>query len=465
MLGWSGARFAAPLYLHQVIGAPCSAATQYSHACASCPSCASPASSSAVALVTPVRRLSSTACRFSGTFHYRKVRLTPEDALDPLTKPTNIDKGALHIVSVPIGNLKDFSLRALEVLRGVDYIITTDRPATKTLLDLVNIPNQGRLIHYSRGNCSSSREKLVELLKGGRSMALVTTSGTPCIGDVGAELVQEMQQSDIRVTAVPGASAVMSALAVSGLTTSAYESAKSHKRGTDAAGHDNITLSPQTFEDGSFFFGNVLPKSHGARLRILRTIVAPATFPCVFYEVPRRLVMVLQDIASVLPRRRVYVTHELTKLNESLHAGTAERLVGFYLRQEAQMLVKKGQLVLVIAGAGPKETAAWLEKEAAKRRRLRHTIRDLMKDAPPVALPHRGSATGSSGPNAADSSSGGLSVTTAKEERRQRKQKRAELRRLRQRRKRDRLIRAIESEQERLQVILASNRNDASRMT
>ncbi|GET92853.1 hypothetical protein, conserved [Leishmania tarentolae] len=462
MLGWSGTRFTAVLHLGRSVWAPSSSATQNYHARSSS---VLSASSATTALFSSARGFSSTTHRFSGTFHYRKVRLTPEDAVDPLTKPTNIDKAALHVVSVPIGNLKDFSLRALDVLRGVDYIITTDRPATKTLLDLVNIPNQGRLIHYSQGNRSASRDKLVELLKGGRSMALVTTSGTPCIGDVGGELVQEIQKNGIRVTAVPGASALMSALAISGLTTSPYERAKKQKAGAEPAADDDTGVSPQTFEDGSFFFGNVLPKSHGERLRILRTIVAPATFPCVFYEVPRRLVMVLQDIASVLPQRFVYITHELTKLNESLHADTAERLVGFYLRQEAQMLVKKGQLVLVIAGAGPKETAAWLEKEAAKRRRLRRTIGDLMKGAPSAASTHLESATCNGGTNEAESSAAECNLTTAKGERRQRKRQRAERWRLRQRKKRERLIRAIESEQERLRVILSINRNDASRMT
>ncbi|KAK7201268.1 Tetrapyrrole (corrin/porphyrin) methylase [Novymonas esmeraldas] len=460
MLGWSAARLAAALRRRQRLGA------LYRNG---------GAVATEAALVTAARGLGGTARRLSGTFHYRKARLAPENAVDPLSKPTTIDKGALHVVSVPIGNLKDFSLRALDVLRGVDYIISTDRPATKTLLDLVNIPNQGKLIHYSRGNRTSSREKLVELLKGGRSMALVTTSGTPCIGDVGGELVQEMQRSGIRVTAVPGASAIMSALAVSGLTTSAYESAAGQRRSTHPVGadghHSNDVegggggggLSPQTFEDGSFFFGNVLPESHGARLRLLRSVVAPATFPCVFYEVPRRLVLVLQDIAALLPHRRVYVTHELTKLNESLHADTAERLVGFYLRQEAQMLLKKGQLVLVIAGAGPTETAAWLEKEAARRRRLRRTVGELMES--PTRTDAATPATREvSGKGSQSFPGGGGGAKPARGRLEQRRRRRAELRRRRLRRRRDRLIREIETEQERLRVNLAIHRDDASRL-
>ncbi|KPI85259.1 hypothetical protein ABL78_5676 [Leptomonas seymouri] len=405
-------------------------------------------------LLTGKRSFSSTHPLLSGTFHYRKNRVASEDAIDPLTKPSNIDKAALHVVSIPIGNLKDFTLRALDVLRGVDYIITTDRPATKTLLDLVNIPNQGRLIHYSRSNRTATREKLVELLKGGRSMAFVTTSGTPCVGDVGGELVQEMQRSGIRVTAVPGASAVMGALAVSGLTSSPYESSKVSKtEGEDAR------LVPQSFQDGSFFFGNVLPESHSARLRLLRSVVAPATYPCVFYEVPRRLLLVLQDIAAVLPHRRVYVTHELTKLNESLHADTAERLVAFYLRQEAQLLLRKGQLVLVVAGAGPVETAVWLAQEAAKRQRLRRPLRDLMKKSASPSKEERAMAAPES--DTPTPKTPLLRHTTTKA---QRRKERLQLRRERQKTKRAKLIRAIEAEQERLRMNLAINQNDARRL-
>lgn len=74
--------------------------------------------------------------------------------------------------------------------------------------------------------------------------------------------------------------------------------------------------------NGSFYFGNFLPSSHSARLGMLRNVVGPAHYPCIFYELPRRLLLILQDIAAVLPQRRVFVAHELTKLNESLHSDT-----------------------------------------------------------------------------------------------------------------------------------------------
>lgn len=291
------------------------------------------------------------------SFHYRKVRPTAEDASNPLQKPFVMDAGALHVVSVPIGNLKDFTFRAVDVLQSTDYIVTSDRPATKALLDLIGIPSQGRLIHYSAQNATATADKLVEMLKGGRSMAFVTTSGTPCVGDVGAELVQAMLRSGVRVTAVPGASAVMCALVACGVSQSPYEKVSA----PFSSPHEAQRMT------GSFYFGNVLPASYAARSRILRNVVGPAEHPCIFYEVPRRLVTVLSDIAAILPGRRVYVSHELTRLNESVHGDRVERLLAFYRRTESHRLLKLGQLVIVVAGASPADTERWMQTIAERR--------------------------------------------------------------------------------------------------
>lgn len=313
--------------------------------------------------------------RLLNSFHYRKVRPVTEDTVNPLEKVGHVDKGALHVVSVPIGNLKDFTYRAVEVLREVDYIITSDRPATKTLLDLVQIPNQGRLVHYSPQNKAMTCEKLVEMLRGGRSMALVTTSGTPCIGDIGAELVQAMLRSGVRVTSVPGASPLLAALTCCGETRSPHEHSSECTSQSDRSMKvDDYPGLLGDFLLGSFFFGNMLPSSHSARLRVLRNVVGPATHPCVFYEIPRRLVLTLEDIASVLPGRKVYITHELTKLNESIHADQVEKLLIFYRRMEAQPLIKLGQLVLVISGATPQCAEKWMQKITERRRRFRPNI-------------------------------------------------------------------------------------------
>nr|CCC93094.1 conserved hypothetical protein [Trypanosoma congolense IL3000] len=369
-----------------------------------------------------------------GSFKYRHNRTLPEDAVNPLTTPTTVDPGVLHVVSVPIGNLKDFTIRALDVLRQVDYIITTDRPATKTLLDLVQIESTGRLIHYSRSNRSATRAKLVELLLGGRRMAFVCTSGTPCVGDVGGELVREMQAEGVRVAAVPGSCALTCALAVSGVTTSLHESG-----GVPiGANVDGASVSRfRTLRDGSFFFGNMLPESYGERLRVLRSVVGEANHPCVFYEVPRRLLTVLRDIALVLPKRRVVLTHELTKLNESIHADIAEKLLGFYSRQEATLLLKKGQLVLIIDGPEDGEMEERLRREAQKRQRLRVDVKSLAQS---------------------ESETEGCGVSrTVKGEKRLRR------RALFRKKRREALIARIEKEQEKIRMATLINHTNATR--
>ncbi|CCW62170.1 unnamed protein product [Phytomonas sp. EM1] len=248
----------------------------------------------------------------------------------------------------------------------------------------------------------------------------------------------------------------MAALAVCGLPPSPYDP---HGEGEgeggggrgEGGGKAGKTGEGGALPEGSFFFGNVLPSAQGARLRVLREVVAPAAHPCVFYELPRRLLAVLQDIAAVLPRRRVYVAHELTKLNESLHSDTAERLVNFYLRQEAQMMLKKGQLVLVVAGAGAAETAAWLDRETRKRRRLRREVKELLAIRPsPPNSP-------SSSPD--DASAGGNPDQLPRETKEPpARVSRKARRRMALKRRREKLIRDIEKEQERLRLNLSINR-------
>lgn len=277
-----------------------------------------PVSCSLRSFHAPTALLRASSKRYRGTGQQR----TAENAVNPLTKPSNIDKGALHVVSVPIGNLKDFSLRAIEVLRKVDYIVCTNRQITKLLLEIVDIDCAGRLIHYR----PDGNSKIVDMLRGGRSIALVAPSGTPCIGDGGSELVREMIANQVRVTSVPGPSAVTSALSISGVSMSG----------------------------GSFFFGDVLPDRLATRVRELRA-AASRTCPSVYYVAGRQLVAVLMDLSVIAPQRRVAVVHEATKLHESLHGDTAQNLARYYQSAEAQTLVSKGQMTLVVEGASPSD--------------------------------------------------------------------------------------------------------------
>ena len=272
--------------------------------------------------------------RYRGTGQQR----TAENAVNPLTKPSNIDKGALHVVSVPIGNLKDFSLRALEVLRKVDYIVCTNRQITKLLLELVDVDCAGRLIHYR----SDGNAKIVEMLRGGRSIALVAPSGTPCIGDSGSALVREMIASQVRVTSVPGPSAVTSALSISGVA----------------------------MAGGAFYFGDVLPDRLALRVRELRTATA-RTCPSIYFVAGKQLVPVLMDLTVIAPQRRVAVVHEATKLHESLHGDTAHRLCRYYQSAEAQALISKGQMTIVIEGASP---ADMVSEDGLSKQKAHHQL-------------------------------------------------------------------------------------------
>jgi 16S rRNA (cytidine1402-2'-O)-methyltransferase len=266
---------------------------------------------------TPARRFTNKRSRYQ-----EKVGVpTADGARNPLAKPASIDPGALHIVSVPIGNLKDFSLRALEVLKHVDYIVCIDRETTKILLDLIDITTSGRLIHYRE---DSGNAQLITMLKEGKSMALVAPSGTPCVGDKGTSLVREMLREGIRVTSVPGPSSIVAALSVSGMSV----------------------------PSGCFFFGSFLPEQHAPRLQMLKSI-ASLTHPSVFFALPRSLLAALQDLAILLPRRRVALVHEATKLHESLHCDVAEKLAAFYTSGDAAVMLKKGQVVLIVEGDLP----------------------------------------------------------------------------------------------------------------
>jgi 16S rRNA (cytidine1402-2'-O)-methyltransferase len=253
-----------------------------------------------------------------------KDTVTTQNAQNPLSSVKPIDPSALHVVSVPIGNVKDFSLRALEVLKGVDYIICTNRHATRALLEIIDVDHSGRLIH-ARPGCN---DKLVELLREGRSVALVCPSGTPCVGDDGNDIVREMMSQNVRVCTVPGPSSVVAALSISGV------------------------LNPT----GRFYFGHYLSEK-GVERQLQLQRAKYTDCPSVFFDVPHRLLRTLEELDVVMPTRRIAIAHELTKVNESLHSGTAHTLLAFYRKQQAVSLISKGQLVLIVEGSMDPEYA------------------------------------------------------------------------------------------------------------
>lgn len=224
----------------------------------------------------------------------------------------------LYIVSTPIGNLGDITLRALEVLKDVDLIACEDTRTTKKLLTRYGIDRP--LTSYHEHNESEKARELVSLLKGGKSVALVSDAGTPTVSDPGFRLVKLASERGIKVVPIPGPSAVISALSVSGLPTSSF----------------------------SFFgFPPRTKKQLGEFLEDIKSY--PGTL--IFYESPKRIVKTLDVMAEVLGDRGISLSREITKMHEETLRGTVSEVTA-ELRSRKEI---KGEVTLVIEGSTSKE--------------------------------------------------------------------------------------------------------------
>jgi 16S rRNA (cytidine1402-2'-O)-methyltransferase len=198
--------------------------------------------------------------------------------------------GTLYIVATPIGNLEDITLRALRVLREVDWIACEDTRQTRKLLDHFGIAKP--MASYHEHNESGRATELVEKLARGGSGALVSDAGTPLISDPGYRLVQAAIAAEVPVVPIPGVSAGVSALSAAGLPTDAFR-----------------------------FCGFLPPKSSQRRKTLEQWKSETATL--IFYETPHRILEALEDVAAVMGSRPVVVARELTKLHEEFLRGTA----------------------------------------------------------------------------------------------------------------------------------------------
>ena len=227
-------------------------------------------------------------------------------------------EGGLYVVATPIGNLGDITIRALEILAACDVIACEDTRVTGKLLSRYGIATKRR--PYHEHNAEREGPKLLELLHEGQSVALVSDAGTPLISDPGQRLVASAREAGIPVTAIPGASAPLAALAASGLVT------------------------------GRFTFAGFLPPKKGARQAALATF-AESHGTLVFFEGPSRLAASLADMAETFGSdHRGCVARELTKLHEEYRAGPLEELAAHYRENPP-----KGEIVILVeplAGAG-----------------------------------------------------------------------------------------------------------------
>ena len=219
--------------------------------------------------------------------------------------------GTLYIVPTPIGNLADITHRALQTLKDVDLIAAEDTRHTHKLLQHYGITTKA--ISYHEHNEQERSAELLNRLKEGSDIAIVSDAGTPAINDPGFRLVSLALKNDIQVISLPGPSAFVTALVASGLATD------------------------------EFFFGGFLPARAAARrARLLELGAVPGTL--IFYEAPHRLPATLKDASQVLGPRNAVVARELTKIHEELRRGTLNELAEHYSSSQNV----RGEIVLLI---------------------------------------------------------------------------------------------------------------------
>jgi 16S rRNA (cytidine1402-2'-O)-methyltransferase len=255
----------------------------------------------------------------------------------------------LYLVATPIGNLRDVSLRALEILAAVDVIACEDTRVTRKLTAHYAIATP--LTPYHDHNAATALPKLMARLADGASVALVADAGTPLVSDPGYRLVRAAQAAGHPVTAAPGASAVLAALAVAGLPTD------------------------------RFFFEGFLPaKEAGRRTRIAALAAIPATL--VLFETGPRLAAALADLAAGLGDRAAAVCRELTKLHEEVRRGTLDALAQAY----AQLPEPRGEIVVVVAPPADQAPAGAEEVDGMLRDALaRLSVKDAVEEVAGLA--------------------------------------------------------------------------------
>ena len=259
--------------------------------------------------------------------------------------------GTLYLVATPIGNLGDFSPRAVATLESVDFIAAEDTRVSVKLLNHFDIKKP--LVSYHEHNRAAAGQAIVARLLSGESCALVTDAGTPAISDPGEDLVRLCGQQGVTVQAVPGCCAAVCALAVSGLPT------------------------------GRFTFEGFLPSGKKERREQLQELTGE-TRTMVFHEAPHRLRATLSDMAELLGGdRAVALCRELTKLHEETVRTTLSDAVSLYAEQEP-----RGEYVLVVAGRQPSAAAALTLEEGvalvlrrrAEGMRLKDAVRAVADD-------------------------------------------------------------------------------------
>lgn len=231
-----------------------------------------------------------------------------------MSTPSTGLRASLFVVATPIGNLEDITFRAVRVLSEADLIAAEDTRQTGILLKRYNIDTPQT--SYHKFNIKSKTGHLINLLQSGKTIALVSDSGLPGISDPGYELIKAAAAANIRIEPIPGPSAAVTALAVSGLPTE------------------------------KFVFIGFLPKKPGKKRKVLESLLKEIG-TIIIYESPFRVIKTLNDIKNILGDRQVAVCRELTKKFEEIIRGKAGDLL-----ERLKDRKIKGEVVLVVEGSG-----------------------------------------------------------------------------------------------------------------
>ncbi len=258
--------------------------------------------------------------------NYQKVRLAP----------------GLYFVATPIGAARDITLRALDVLASAEVIAAEDTRSLRRLMDIHGVPLEGRrILAYHDHSGVGAREKLLDALRQGQSVAYASEAGMPLIADPGYDLGRQAAEAGYQVNCAPGPSAVLTALTLAGLPTDA------------------------------FFFAGFLPSSSGARrtrIEALRDI--PGTL--VFYESPKRVAACLSDLADILGGdRSAALCRELTKKFEEIRRGTLAELAAGIIQE-----ITKGEIVLLVDRSHSQSVNESDLEEALRAALETHSVRD-----------------------------------------------------------------------------------------
>ena len=234
--------------------------------------------------------------------------------------------GVLYVVATPIGNRDDITLRALDILRQVDLIAAEDTRKSGSLLAHYGIKN--RLISFHEHNEKKRTPELIGKLLDGKTIALVSTAGTPLISDPGYRLIEAAIANKIMIMPIPGVTAAIAAMSVSGLPTN------------------------------SFSFIGFTPKKKAKRLKFL-TELNTEPRPLIFYESPIRILSLLEEIISCMGDRRAVLAREMTKVHEEFVRGTASQILQTIRDRPAL----KGECTLLVAGS---EASEQIDAEVVK---------------------------------------------------------------------------------------------------